>query len=294
MCILLNIHHVRVGVHKHIAGLVMAVVLLPCFPVRECPNFEIHDPHNERPRVAFTSNPMLRSLLAPQPRRCFSALALSASRTALPAAAVSRLGPSAASRLSPPAFTSGLLGACRCISARLRAAKGQGGKGKPRRPTERFEWKIFPRDIVGVNWGPELGKVGEVLRCVKKEGSVVVKGVNVIRVKERDPDGDDDEPSRIWVEREFPIPYARVNLLDPVDKGRTRIRNRFLPTGEKVRIAVRSGAVIPRAPVEPRLRPNRPPSPLCTAASDAHEVTYVPRGIATRAETAKMQAAGEA
>tara|TARA_B110001452_G_scaffold210475_1_gene180871 strand:- start:703 stop:1422 length:720 start_codon:yes stop_codon:yes gene_type:complete len=234
---------------------------------------------------------MLRSVLLTQPRRAFSALARSASRTALPAAAAST---PASARLSPPAFTSGLLGACRCISARLRAAKGQGGKGQPRRPAERFEWRIFPRDIVGVNRGPELGKVGEVLRCMKKEGSVVVKGVNVIRVKVRDPDGDPEEPVRVWVEREAPIPYASVNLLDPVDKGRTRIRNRYLPTGEKVRIAVRSGAVIPRVPADPKPAPNRSPSPLCTTASDAHEVTYVPRGIATRREMQQAAAEGQA
>ena len=92
----------------------------------------------------------------------------------------------------------------------------------------------------------------------------------------------------------MPIHYSRVNLLDPVDKGRTRVRSRYLPTGERLRVAVRSGTVIPRVQVERPERPAPRPSPQCTSALDAAEETYVPHRLLARRQAAAGQLEPEA
>ena len=67
-----------------------------------------------------------------------------------------------------------------------------------------------------------------------------------------------------------------VNLVDPVTGKPTRIKRKVLETGEKVRIAVKSGAIIPRPEIlTVRRRPINPAiTAQCTSEDDAWEITY--------------------
>ena len=237
-------------------------------------------------RLARTNTNMLvlGRLACNVPRRRFSVLALGNAPRAGPALAATPTALASPAALpSPSWWAGGLLGACRCVSMRLRSSKQRPKAARPKKPkTPRFKWNIFRGDQVGVNRGPERGKVGEVLSCRWKEAQVVVSGVNLVKMKVLD-ESDPDDRQRVWVEKEMPIPYSRVNLIDPVDKGRTRIHLRYLPSGQKVRIGVRSGAVIPKPQPEVKERPTIDPSPFCTEHDDAHEVTFVPFTLKYRA-----------
>ena len=109
-----------------------------------------------------------------------------------------------------------------------------------------FAWKIYKGDMVGVNRGPFKGMTGEVIRTHKKWHVLQVKGVNVVKCKVWDYKTDPDQPRRVWVEKERPIHYSDVNLLDPVSQERTKVDFRYLETGERVRIARNSGAIAPK------------------------------------------------
>lgn len=75
------------------------------------------------------------------------------------------------------------------------------------------------------------------------------------------------------------VHYSNVNLVDPVTGKPTRIGMRFLEDGTKVRVAKRSGAVIPRPDdvLTIRKTPRRVDvGPKDTAAADAHAATFDP------------------
>jgi large subunit ribosomal protein L24 len=69
---------------------------------------------------------------------------------------------------------------------------------------------------------------------------------------------------------------SNVQLVDPVTGGPTRITRKILQTGEKVRIAKRSGAIIPRPEILSfRKRPvNSTVTESDTAEDDTWEMTY--------------------
>ncbi|XP_049849691.1 probable 39S ribosomal protein L24, mitochondrial [Schistocerca gregaria] len=47
-----------------------------------------------------------------------------------------------------------------------------------------------------------------------------------------------------------PVHYSNVALVDPTDNKPTRIGFKFLEDGQKVRVSKRTGAIIPKPPVE--------------------------------------------
>mmetsp|Transcript_20169 Transcript_20169/g.35866 ORF Transcript_20169/g.35866 Transcript_20169/m.35866 type:complete len:290 (+) Transcript_20169:153-1022(+) len=106
----------------------------------------------------------------------------------------------------------------------------------------RRKWRIRSGDRVMVlGKGQDAGKIGIVKRVLRKYDSVIVENVNVQPVTYM---------SNVTLEskevhEECPIRYHRVNLIDPVDGRATRIRIGYLADGTKVRIAVRSGEIIP-------------------------------------------------
>lgn len=114
-----------------------------------------------------------------------------------------------------------------------------------RKATQPKRVKTYLRrgDRVRVMRGRDAGKEGTILRVDRKRGRVVVEGVN-LRKRHLPPRG--GEPGQI-VTFEAPIHVSNVMLLDPVDGKPTRVRFRRNPDGTKDRIAVRSGAVIPKA-----------------------------------------------
>jgi large subunit ribosomal protein L24 len=99
--------------------------------------------------------------------------------------------------------------------------------------------RIRKADEVVVIAGKSKGQRGQVLRVVGDR--VIVSGVNVI-TKHVKPTR---ENQRGGIQRrEAPIHISNVMVADPKDGEPTRVRFSTLETGEKVRVAVRSGEQI--------------------------------------------------
>jgi large subunit ribosomal protein L24 len=82
------------------------------------------------------------------------------------------------------------------------------------------------------------GKTGEVLAVFKDADKVLVQGVNEM-TKHIKPDQQNPQGGR--VKKEIPIHISNVMLADPKDGKPTRVRIKTLESGQKVRVAVRSG-----------------------------------------------------
>jgi large subunit ribosomal protein L24 len=117
---------------------------------------------------------------------------------------------------------------------------------------------------------------GLVKVVLREKDRVIVEGVNM---GTRNIKGDKDRgiPGRS-VQIERAMHASNVQLVDPVTGAPTRIMRKILQTGEKVRIAKRSGAIIPRPEILTfRKRPvNSIVTDSDTAEDDTWELTYVP------------------
>jgi large subunit ribosomal protein L24 len=154
---------------------------------------------------------------------------------------------------------------------------GKFNKPKPqlREAAKKNKWDVLRGDKVQVIGShPENGKQGIVVKVLRSLDRVIVEGVNM-GVKNIKGDKDRGIPGRT-IMKERTMHYSNVNLVDPVQGGPTRINRKFLETGEKVRIAKKSGAIIPRPEILSfRKRPvNSIVTESCTAEDDVWEISY--------------------
>lgn len=117
-------------------------------------------------------------------------------------------------------------------------------------------WRVLRGDLVQVISGPEKGKRGRVLEVVRASNRVVVEGVGIVRKFAPQP----DSARKKMVHTEAPIVVSRVGVVCPETQLPTRVGYAFLEDGTKVRIAKRSGAVIPRPQILSQRRQPRPES----------------------------------
>lgn len=101
--------------------------------------------------------------------------------------------------------------------------------------------KIKKNDTVIVTAGKDKGKSGKVTQVFPIEAKVVVAGVNV-RHRHLKPKRQNEKGQRI--EYNAPLHVSKIMLVDPKSGLPTRIGYKVLPSGEKVRIAKKSGEVI--------------------------------------------------
>lgn len=154
---------------------------------------------------------------------------------------------------------------------------GKFHKTKPqiREAEAKQKWSILRGDKVQVVGNhPERGKQGVVKKVLREKDRVIVEGVNL---GARQIKGDKDRGIQgkvIQLERSMHA--SNVNLIDPVTNKPTRTRKKILETGEKVRIATKSGAIIPRPDIlTMRKRPiNSIVTESCTAEEDAWKISY--------------------
>lgn len=106
---------------------------------------------------------------------------------------------------------------------------------------QRVHMHVKKGDLVVVISGKYRGKRGKVLRVLPKTRRVVVEGVNVVK---RHTKPSPKNPQGGIVSREAPIPAAKVMLVDPEGKDRTRVGIRLLGDGRRVRYAKRSGELL--------------------------------------------------
>ncbi len=101
--------------------------------------------------------------------------------------------------------------------------------------------KIKKGDSVVVLSGRDKGKRGEVLRVMPKEDRAIVRGVNMVRKHQKQTQ---TEQGGI-ISKEGPINLSNLGVQDPKDGKPTRVGFKMLEDGTKVRVARRSGEVIP-------------------------------------------------
>jgi large subunit ribosomal protein L24 len=101
--------------------------------------------------------------------------------------------------------------------------------------------KIKKGDHVIVLAGRDKGKHGEVISVLPKENRAVVRGVNVVRRHTKQTAQEQGGN----VSKEAAIDLSNLAIEDPKDGKPTRVGFKVLEDGKKVRIAKRSGEVIP-------------------------------------------------
>jgi large subunit ribosomal protein L24 len=101
--------------------------------------------------------------------------------------------------------------------------------------------KIKKGDSVVVLSGRDKGKRGEVMRVMPKEDRAIVRGVNMVRKHQKQTQ---TEQGGI-ISKEGPINLSNLAVQDPKDGKPTRVGFKMLEDGTKVRVARRSGEVIP-------------------------------------------------
>ncbi len=101
--------------------------------------------------------------------------------------------------------------------------------------------KIKKGDHVIVLTGRDKGKHGEVIEMLPKENRAIVRGVNVVRRHEKQT----AQKQGGIISKEAPIQLSNIALEDPKDGKPTRVGFKVLADGKKVRVAKRSGEVIP-------------------------------------------------
>ena len=97
--------------------------------------------------------------------------------------------------------------------------------------------RIKRGDTVKVIAGREKGKTGEVERVIPKSDRVVVGGVN-IRTRHAQPTQNNQQGLYTF---EAPLHASNVMLVDPDSGEPTRVGYRVTESGQKVRVAKRSG-----------------------------------------------------
>ncbi|KAK7580041.1 hypothetical protein V9T40_000670 [Parthenolecanium corni] len=105
------------------------------------------------------------------------------------------------------------------------------------------DWSIFKGDRVEILNGPDKGKQGIVQSVIQERNWVIVERLNmkidVLRKEEKGRPaviGQSEKPLRVTTD---------VALIDPSDMLPCEIQWRYTEKGEKVRVSVRSGRIVP-------------------------------------------------
>lgn len=104
------------------------------------------------------------------------------------------------------------------------------------------DWMFFKGDRVEILVGKDKGKQGLVNQVIQERNWVIVEGLNAHnRVV-----GKDDNFPGILVKSEAPLLVTnQVKLVDPFDLLSAEVEWRYTEEGERVRVSVRSGRIIP-------------------------------------------------
>lgn len=160
------------------------------------------------------------------------------------------------------------------------AAKRLNPPGKKRKkvfvePIPNEAWSVFRGDTVEIQVGKDIGKQGKVAQVFRHRNWVIVEGLNThFRYigKSADYQG-------TYIASEAPILLRDVTLIDPTDRKPTEVEWRFTEEGEKVRVSLRTGRIVPK-PVFQRKDGIVPQQwkdgPKDTSPEDTLEKTYTP------------------
>ncbi|XP_034016911.1 probable 39S ribosomal protein L24, mitochondrial isoform X2 [Thalassophryne amazonica] len=159
------------------------------------------------------------------------------------------------------------------------AAKRRNPPGKMRKkvfvePIASKDWTVFKGDWVEILFGKDKGKQGKVVQVIRPRNWVIIAGLNThyrYIGKTADYKG-------TYIASEAPLLVRDVALIDPSDKKATQVEWRFTEEGERVRVSLRTGRIIPK-PVVERVDGIVPEQwkdgPKDTSTEDTLEKTYV-------------------
>jgi len=108
--------------------------------------------------------------------------------------------------------------------------------------------RVRKGDLVVVISGKDKGKTGKVKSVMPKDDKVVVEGINLVK---RHTKANAKNPQGGIIEKEAPMHSCKVMPVDPESGKGTRVRFK-VENGQKVRVAVKSGAALPVVQVEAR------------------------------------------
>ena len=97
---------------------------------------------------------------------------------------------------------------------------------------------VRKNDTVVVISGKDKGKTGEVLKVYPKTGKVLVKGVNIVKKHQK---ATRNQAESAIIEKEASIYSSKVMLYCTKCKSATRISNKLLEDGAKVRVCKKCG-----------------------------------------------------
>ncbi|XP_018376471.1 PREDICTED: probable 39S ribosomal protein L24, mitochondrial [Trachymyrmex cornetzi] len=104
------------------------------------------------------------------------------------------------------------------------------------------DWSFFRGDRVEVLVGKDKGKQGIIKEIYQERNWVIVEGLNT---KLECHTMDKKYPS-VYVQQEQPLLVTtQIQLVDPSDMEATPIEWRFTEDGQRVRVSIRSGRIIP-------------------------------------------------
>jgi large subunit ribosomal protein L24 len=103
-------------------------------------------------------------------------------------------------------------------------------------------WSYFRGDRVEVLVGKDKGKQGIVTQVIPERNWVVVEGLNCHYRRV----GQDKEYPGVTIKSEAPLLVTdQIALVDPADLLSTKFEWRYTEEGEKVRVSLRTGKIIP-------------------------------------------------
>ena len=97
---------------------------------------------------------------------------------------------------------------------------------------------VRKNDTVIVVSGKDKGKTGEVLKAYPKTGKVLVQGVNIVKKHQK---ANRAQMESAIIEKEAAINSSKVMLYCTKCKNATRISNKILDDGTKVRVCKKCG-----------------------------------------------------
>ena len=104
-------------------------------------------------------------------------------------------------------------------------------------------WKIVTGDFVEVIAGRDKRKQGTVTEVLRKTNQVIVSGVNI---KTKHLGASAENPQGRVEHKEFPVHISNVALIDPETERPCRVKFAYLEDGSRVRIAVKTGSLLPK------------------------------------------------
>uniref|UniRef100_A0A8B9NLM8 Large ribosomal subunit protein uL24m n=2 Tax=Accipiter nisus TaxID=211598 RepID=A0A8B9NLM8_9AVES len=134
---------------------------------------------------------------------------------------------------------------------------------------------FLPPPQVQVLAGKDAGKQAMVTQVVRARNWVVVEGLNThYRYVNRTA-----KYAGTYIASEAPLLLSQISLVDPEDRKPTEVEWRYTEEGERVRVSLRSGRIIP-LPLQQRRDGIVPEQwidgPKDTAVEDALDKTYLP------------------